>query len=83
MKCPTCVAAEQRSTVTLVNLPNPFPRSVQTYDEDGDYHRHDISGVTHHWECSRGHRGTMTTHQECPSSAKGCGFMGGVEMVIA
>jgi hypothetical protein len=81
MKCPACEAAGDKSVVTLHSDAQPPRPQLTFYDEDGDCHLHGSPSI-YPWSCSRGHRGTATTIPACPSSHKGCGANGGLEIKV-
>lgn len=67
MKCPKCVEDGERSTLTGGVGTTTLMYAAPFYDEDGNYHDHNPNATTTSYQCSRGHRITVTTHRRCGS----------------
>lgn len=65
MKCPTCVASGERSTVTPGYSVVTAMFANSFYDEDGQYHRHDPNSRTTSFGCSNGHEWADSTFPKC------------------
>lgn len=66
MKCPTCEAESQRSTVTKIGGASTLLHAPQLFfDEDGKQHHHDRNVTTAEYRCSRGHRFTIKSGKRC------------------
>lgn len=67
MKCPVCQERGLKSNVY------PGPRyctlmyCAPYYDEDGNYHNHDMNTATTSYNCSLGHSWTVSRKGECAS----------------
>lgn len=72
MKCEKCVAEGKRSTVTDHGGMTTCMGTHSFYDEDGAHHFHDPNGHTRTYECSNGHRLSVTTYSQC--RVAGCNF---------
>jgi len=68
MRCPVCKSERKKSKV--------FPRgqsstlmggSFSHYDEDGQYHRHDINQTEQVYSCSNGHVWVVRYKGPCPN----------------
>lgn len=65
MKCPECQKEGKKSTVcvrfgeTTLMYCSPF------YDEEGNYHYHDINDTTTFYECSRKHAWSEISTGSC------------------
>lgn len=67
MKCPECVASDQKSTVR-VGMSYSTCMGTQTYyDEDGKYHFHDPNSTSTNYSCSNGHSWSEVAKAKCPS----------------
>ncbi len=73
MRCPVCVEQGTPSTLTRRSSGSVMhPVHVEPfYDEQGRYHLHDMSIIETEWECSNGHRLTVTSATPCPT----CGVL--------
>ena len=73
MRCPQCVQEDQTSRCFKGNRTvTTAMAGVQRYwDEAGVYHSHDPNRSTSTFHCSRGHRWTITTRQQCPACSFG------------
>lgn len=68
MKCPECVKEGKKSKVydsmmfnsTCLHCP-PF------YDEDGEYHNHDLNIHSKGYSCSNGHQWSVALENKCPN----------------
>lgn len=72
MKCEKCVAEGKRSTVTDHGGITTCMGTHAYYDEDGEYHFHDPNGHSANFQCSNGHRWSVTTYPRC--RVEGCDF---------
>lgn len=70
VRCPECVEAGERSTVTVGPRSSTLMAGWAFFDEEGHFHDHDPNKVTVTFSCSRGHRWVMESRQECPSCPK-------------
>jgi hypothetical protein len=61
MKCPECVKAGLRSTVTLVGESSSLVMGSQWWDEEGKFHDYDPNITTADYKCSAGHRWSTST----------------------
>ncbi len=67
MKCPQCVKDDLRSKM----FPGRLNYSVmggtvqQYYDEDGEWHSHDVNAYDSYCHCSQGHKWINTIYNEC------------------
>ena len=55
MKCPECIAEDERSKVFDHGGMVTDMYFAPFYDEDGNRHQHDMNWRTSHFTCSRGH----------------------------
>ena len=61
MKCPECVAADQRSHVYVGYSSTTLLDFAPYYDEDGNWHYHDPNTCTTSYSCSNGHKWSVNT----------------------
>lgn len=78
MKCPECEKPGLKSTLREVGGFSTAMYCEPWYDEDGNYHNHDLNTHTSHYTCSNGHRLAVSKTPKCPS----CDFGGDVEILI-
>ena len=74
MKCPECVKAGLKSTVS--DPDGGFSTCMgdhRYYDEDGNYHHHDPNYTSRIYRCSNGHEWDDAQPNRCPS----CDWTGG------
>ena len=66
MKCSECKKQGLKSKVTpgvgLRTAMHCFP----FYDEEGNYHHHDVNVTTTRYSCSNGHKWTARKKEPCP-----------------
>lgn len=73
MRCPECVANDQRSTVYAPSAGRSTLMAGQRfYDEDGTLHDHDPNTTTYSFACSNGHSWVESEKRACP--APSCPF---------
>jgi len=67
MKCPECVATDQKSRITPGMASVTAMYCAPYYDEEGVYHHHDLNTTTTRYGCTNGHewRGTSPP-LKCP-----------------
>lgn len=68
MKCPECVAAGLRSTITVGGSFSTAMGWAPHFDEDGVYHVHDYNTRTTQFSCSQGHRWAKESDPSCPAA---------------
>lgn len=67
MKCPECVATGQASTLQIGPTFSTAMYSAPHYDEDGEYHMHDLNTRTTSYSCSNGHSFSQNVDPTCPN----------------
>jgi len=71
-KCPKCVEQGKRSKLYGGDGGTRTLMSFTVYhDEDGQYHSHDPNRLTSGYQCSEGHRFSVTYSSACPSCTYG------------
>lgn len=67
MKCETCVAENERSTITALGTTVTLMSWNVYYDEDGERHSHDPNLYREGFLCSRDHQWETETVKPCPA----------------
>lgn len=66
MKCPECQKDGEKSKVYVPTCGMRTLMGWQSFwDEDGNYHSHDLNTTTTIYSCSRGHEWTVKSKDPC------------------
>jgi hypothetical protein len=67
MKCPECTKLGLRSKVYVGTSSSTDIPCPPFYDEDGNYHLHDLNEVRSNYSCSQGHHWSEVWQLHCPT----------------
>jgi hypothetical protein len=70
--CETCVAGDQRYSVTAGSVYTTAMATQQYWDEEGRYHFHNMNTSSQEFYCSNGHRWAEERKNYC--SVPGCRY---------
>lgn len=78
MICPKCKNENKKSRVYCYGSFSTLMYFRPFYDENGFYHHHDSNTYTDSYQCSEGHRITVTSKGKCES----CNWGHNTEVVV-
>lgn len=67
MKCPVCVDKKMKSYVYDLGGSTTLMYCPPYYDEEGEYHSHDMNWHHHQFRCSMGHTWGESWQDPCPN----------------
>lgn len=67
MKCPKCVVEGKKSYVFEDGGWTTLVYCAPYYDEEGEYHVHDMNTSTWNFHCSEGHSWAESSGHQCPN----------------
>lgn len=65
MKCPECAKEDKKSKVFEGYTTSTDMYSSPYYDEEGNYHHHDLNRVNTNYSCSNGHFFSVNRPNKC------------------